>query len=274
MLGRYFSDHLSVRVGQVKPASRSEMNRVIGFRFEGNTMRNLRFEPAPEREVRALLPPGFAHIVPTDERGGGFDALRSLYRSLQRGSAPGMATLLNLARSSPWLCRAVWWRLVERRLLFPNGTKPEVHIVIEQEPSAANRIILSSTRCDQFGQPLAVIDWGVSEGDVKAMLRSTEAFMDLWRMAPHLSKLGLIEGRAASDVAADLTLGGGIYHPCGSIRMGSGPGLGVVDANLRCFRIPNLSVAATATFPTGGGANPTMTLMQASLRLADSLIRT
>lgn len=36
---------------------------------------------------------------------------------------------------------------------------------------------------------------------------------------------------------------------------------GVIDADIRTFRIPNLSVAATASFLQGGDTNPTMMLM-------------
>ena len=53
--------------------------------------------------------------------------------------------------------------------------------------------------------------------------------------------------------------------------MGASPKMGVVDKDLRTFRAPNLSVLATSVFPSGGGANPTMMLMMAALRLADRL---
>jgi choline dehydrogenase-like flavoprotein len=55
--------------------------------------------------------------------------------------------------------------------------------------------------------------------------------------------------------------------------MGLTPAQGVVDRNLRTFRIPNLSVVSTSTFPSAGGANPTMMLMMATLRLADHILK-
>jgi choline dehydrogenase-like flavoprotein len=45
----------------------------------------------------------------------------------------------------------------------------------------------------------------------------------------------------------------------------------VVDAQLRVHGIPNLYVASCSVFPTGGSSNPTLTLMQLTLRLADQL---
>lgn len=55
--------------------------------------------------------------------------------------------------------------------------------------------------------------------------------------------------------------------------MGADVSRGVVDGELKTFRVPNLSVVSTATFPTGGGANPTMMLMMAALRAADRIAR-
>jgi len=66
------------------------------------------------------------------------------------------------------------------------------------------------------------------------------------------------------------TLGGG-WHHMGSTRMSTNPREGVVDENCRVHGIPNLYVAGSAVFPTGGVANPTLTLVAMSLRLSDHL---
>ena len=50
--------------------------------------------------------------------------------------------------------------------------------------------------------------------------------------------------------------------------MGSSAATGIVDANLRAFRVANLHVISTSTFPSGGGANPTFMLMAFALRAA------
>jgi choline dehydrogenase-like flavoprotein len=53
--------------------------------------------------------------------------------------------------------------------------------------------------------------------------------------------------------------------------MGTNVSRGVVDGELRTFGVPNLTVISTATFPTGGGSNPTMMLMMAALRAAERI---
>ena len=270
VLGRYFHDHLSVRVGTVQPTDRRAMNRVAGFRFEGGGMRNLRFEPAESPAVRAKVPAGFAHIVIASEKGSGFDLLRDLYRQLQKRKPPGPATVLGLAGSLPWLARALWWRQVEGRLLYPPRAVLELHMVIEQVPRAGNRVGLSETRIDRYGQPLATIDWSVEAVDTDNLAAATAAFADFWRSTT-LSRLGSLTLEDGIAAAAALADGGGIYHPGGSTRMGTGPANGVVDRDLRSFAIPNLTVASTSTFPSGGGANPTMTMMMFALRAADAV---
>jgi choline dehydrogenase-like flavoprotein len=49
------------------------------------------------------------------------------------------------------------------------------------------------------------------------------------------------------------------------------PRQGVVDRNCRVHGVDNLYVAGSSVFPTSGSANPTLTLVALTLRLADHL---
>jgi choline dehydrogenase-like flavoprotein len=53
--------------------------------------------------------------------------------------------------------------------------------------------------------------------------------------------------------------------------MGSDPRASVVDADCRVHGVHNLFVAGSATFPTSSQANPTLTVVALSLRLAAHL---
>jgi choline dehydrogenase-like flavoprotein len=57
----------------------------------------------------------------------------------------------------------------------------------------------------------------------------------------------------------------------GTTRMGDDPATSVVDADARVHGIANLYVAGSSIFPTVGSANPTLTLVATSLKLADHL---
>ena len=64
--------------------------------------------------------------------------------------------------------------------------------------------------------------------------------------------------------------GGG--HIMGTTRMGRSQSNSVVDADCRVHGYSNLFVAGSSVFPTGGYANPTLTIVALSLRLADTLV--
>jgi len=63
-------------------------------------------------------------------------------------------------------------------------------------------------------------------------------------------------------------------HHLGTTRMSDNPRDGVVDSNCRVHGMTNLYVAGSSVFPTGGHANPTLTLIALTLRLADHLKKT
>jgi len=61
------------------------------------------------------------------------------------------------------------------------------------------------------------------------------------------------------------------YYQMGGTRMAADPHHGVVNSELRVHGLDNLFVASCSVFPTGGSSNPTLTLMQLTLRLAEQL---
>ena len=65
--------------------------------------------------------------------------------------------------------------------------------------------------------------------------------------------------------------GGG--HMMGTTRMGYNPDTSVTDAQGRVHGVENLYVAGSSLFPAVGAANPTLTIVALSLRLADYLAR-
>lgn len=67
----------------------------------------------------------------------------------------------------------------------------------------------------------------------------------------------------------DVTGGG---HLMGTTRMGRTRSDSVVDADCRVHGYDNLFVAGSSVFPTGGYANPTLTIVALSLRLAERLV--
>jgi choline dehydrogenase-like flavoprotein len=63
---------------------------------------------------------------------------------------------------------------------------------------------------------------------------------------------------------------GGHHHMC-TTRMSDSPQNGVVDKNLKVHGIDNLYVAGSSSFGSTGHSNPTFTIIQLSLQLAEHL---
>ncbi len=60
-------------------------------------------------------------------------------------------------------------------------------------------------------------------------------------------------------------------HTLGTTRMGEDASTSVVDGDCRVHGYANLFVAGSSVFPSGGYANPTITIVALALRLADML---
>ncbi|HEY7295303.1 MAG TPA: GMC family oxidoreductase [Dehalococcoidia bacterium] len=133
----------------------------------------------------------------------------------------------------------------------------EVAGSVEQVPDPANRVTLESN-VDHLGQRRARVEWQWSEGDATSLRRA----LDL--AAQELARSGVGYFRPAlADEPPSLS-----HHHMGTTRMHGDPRHGVVDEHCRVHGLANLFVAGSSVFPTGGYANPTLTIVALALRLA------
>jgi choline dehydrogenase-like flavoprotein len=270
VLGRYLHDHLAATIADIFPKHSDELPDLAGYHFQGSSMRSLRYELAPAVRQRQQLPAAWLHIAVITEDDGGFAGLRQILRKMQRGAVPNFEEITQVASGAPWLARAFWWRFARKRLLPPATATLELHQVVEQQPNSGNRISLSSTRTDIYGSPLAVIDWRVHSADLRKFDQVSSRFLQNWNVSP-LTRIAEASPRPKSAIDSELTRCGGIYHPGGSARIGADPRHGVVDGDLKAYRVPNLRVVSTAAFPRGGSSNPTLMLMLFACRAADQI---
>ena len=77
--------------------------------------------------------------------------------------------------------------------------------------------------------------------------------------------------RIENDLIYRRVLGGG--HTMGTTRMGTNRSNSVVDRNCRVHGYRNFFVAGSSVFPTGGYANPTLTIVALASRLAREIRR-
>ena len=138
----------------------------------------------------------------------------------------------------------------------------------EQAPNPASRVTLGRER-DALGMPRATLDWRLTSLD----RRSFRAFYEVLGRELGRSGVGrvrMLDWVSSGSESWPASLGGG-WHHMGTTRMHDDPKQGVVDANCRMHGVGNLSIAGASVYPTGGCANPTLTLVALSLRLSDRL---
>jgi choline dehydrogenase-like flavoprotein len=133
-----------------------------------------------------------------------------------------------------------------------------------------NRVTLSERR-DAFGYRIAHLYWRWSEIDLLSIRRARQIF------AGELQASGLADRVQAEDDifprGADDVSPGSVAHLLGTTRMHDLPRHGVVDSTCRVHGTSSVYVAGASVFPTGGYANPTLTVIALAIRLADELKR-
>ncbi len=136
---------------------------------------------------------------------------------------------------------------------------------VEQEPDPENRVTLSR-QTDGLGQALPHLDYRESA----LMEQSIRDSLSI--VSGALARRGYPGLRFAPEEVSHLKhyTQYGLHH-MGSTRMAESPTRGVVDRDCRVFGVPNLFVASSSVFATGGSANPTLTISALALRLADHL---
>ncbi|UVT16978.1 MAG: GMC family oxidoreductase [Nitrospira sp.] len=140
----------------------------------------------------------------------------------------------------------------------------------EQEPVWSNHVKLSETKRDRFGIPTVELHWKKTDRDRATMQKAITHFNEFLMVKNH-GRIKLDDWVFAKDGYPSSGNDGVSYHHIGGTRMAHTVEKGVVDRNCRVFGQGNLYVAGSSVFPSGGEANPTLSIIQLSLRLADHL---
>jgi choline dehydrogenase-like flavoprotein len=156
-----------------------------------------------------------------------------------------------------------------------------IGFLVEQDPDPNNRVTLSSEFKDALGLPRPEISYNISEytrQGIVAAYRMRKLIFDKMGATDftHRPTAAPDDGPGRFEEIIDgkpVTLNyGGAGHIMGTYRMGENPKTSVVNSFQRSHDHNNLYLVGSGTFPTGGTANPTLTLAALSLRTADYII--
>ncbi|MFH7243848.1 MAG: GMC oxidoreductase [Spirulina sp.] len=272
LVGRYYMEHPKLVAGRIYPtakALRSPIFQDLCRTRGGFVQLGLRLTDAQQRQHRMLN--HHVELLPgsTIDLAAATQTFKQVGSYLKRGQW-GALRNQDIAAFWPHLGEMAHY-FIHKRF---NRPIPYPHILLrnhlEQSPQRHSRICLSRQR-DALGMPRLQVYLAISRQDQDSLVR----FHDL--LGQRLQALGLgrlesplLGGDPASQEGAWATLTDSSHH-MGTTRMGRHPRQGVVDDQGQLHGCANLFIASSSVFPTGGHANPTLTLLALALRLADHL---
>lgn len=292
VVGRYYMCHMAGIVGDVrldKPISAIHHGYFLSD--EGiYSRRRFALTEAMQRELRVGNLIARFHFPRISDPAHKSGILSGLYmarnfigyeygRRLNDGETPSFSKsakhLWNVVGDSPETLRFLYNWVRARNLavrkfpsvIIPNKTNRftlDVHA--EQEPNPLSRIKLGEDS-DALGMRRVEVDWQYTKSDVSTVERSLKVMSDEFRR----TKVG--EVRFDKETLEEELLRFGAYggHHIGTARMGTDRRTSVVDENCKIHSVKNLYVSGSAVFPTSSQANPTLTIIALSLRLAEHL---
>ena len=137
---------------------------------------------------------------------------------------------------------------------------------LEEPPNKNNKIVLNHKKKDKFDIPRVNLLYKKSHESLLTAKSFLEEFANLCRKQD-LGRVAIKENIFNLDNFENM----GGYHHLGGTRIGTNKLNSVVDENLKVHDINNLFISGSSNFFTGGYTNPTYTIVQLSLRLADHL---
>ena len=265
LVGRYFTEHTALTLGSVQPLA-ADWERAYQEFVHPKIGRHVRHWMAPgdrlmrEQEIGNIATV-FGERTYIRPRAPGYVALHEIKESLQgREKLPdGLGWhIVRVLEDLDGAVMGLWERY-----------DPTIYVsaMAEQVPNPESRVRLGDER-DPLGLRRVILDWRLSETD-----RRTAAVM-IQAIAEEFGRLGIGRVQVAEwlreESGWDPYLAGNNHH-LGTTRMANDPRDGVVDRNQRVHGCPNLFVAGSSVFVTGGFANPTLSIVSLTLRLADHL---
>jgi choline dehydrogenase-like flavoprotein len=275
LVGRYFTDHPYIDPGSLVLHERDSLDfyrpRSIAPNPGSSSVRGvLSLRPEVVQRERLMQGAFFfhpryeAHQLFASAEVKAFLRLRNKFKNRAVPGA-GWAYARRAAKAPHRLVLAM-----ARKLTVGDGPayRWRLRSMFETEFRFENRVTLTD-EYDRLGRRRARLTWRLGETDIDNMRRVTRLLDRAFREAG----VGHFEPAFPDEPSAWRQATEGGLHHMGTTRMHVAPEHGVVDENSRVHGTSNLFVAGSSVFPSGGYANPTLTIVAMALRLGDHLKR-
>ena len=282
MIGRCFMDHPAITLGTLIPSSGAIFSQASAYDqhdvggqammyqlhirsavMRSQKMLNLSAVLVPHfKSLRANSPAVLHQLLTRTPRFLWRYISAAPRSSVQNGGEPPEPLRQRLLKQYYSQGQCGWSRLglLERRFAHFG-----IQALVEQSPDRSNRIMLGE-QTDAFGQRKVKVIWRWNELDLQSIRQAQRIFAESMAGAG-IGAFVPVEEMPGSQPRRFISP----HHFLGTTRMHEDPRKGVVDSDCRVHEIPNLFIAGSSVFPTGGFANPTLTIIALALRLASHL---
>ncbi len=268
LVGRFFMEHPHAFTTVLLAADEADFLARYGYHvFNDHEMQIGLALGHPLQEREGVLNASASLDFRIDPEAG-ILALRDIYRAVKAGQLPVALgdKLYAVMADIDGVVGQAYRRVRGQKLGGP--TVPGFILRTEQAPNPDSRVTLVDER-DALGMRRIALDWRLNEQDKRTLDVMSRA------IAEEVGRLGLGRVRVDGWVTEGPENWGpdmeGGFHHMGTTRMHADPKRGVVDADSRVHGYANLYIAGPSVFTTGGYANPTLTLVALTMRLADRL---
>jgi len=165
------------------------------------------------------------------------------------------------------LCVAPEYGKKITRMVFKKDLKcGNIFMHVEEAPNENNKIILGKEK-DELGMPFVKLFYKTSEYSLKTAKLFLEEFGNLC-VKDDIGRIAIKD--SIHNLEAFKILGPTCHH-MGGTRMGIDKFNSVVNKDSKVHNINNLYVSGSSSFVTGGYTNPTYTIIQLAIRLAEKI---
>ncbi|MBK8307476.1 MAG: GMC family oxidoreductase [Gammaproteobacteria bacterium] len=279
VVGRYFLDHPRAIHGRIRVNDSVSLPCLTGIPLaDGKFQLGIALSEQEQRKARVLnsyvsLEPALSEMA-EKQYGRSINVMKVLLRhgyagkrtSLSRIDTSGARDLIYLLTPKEIMPHFLYrpYAMLKRKV---RKNRSVGHLTLinfcEQVPDRDSRVTLSDKR-DALGMNMLRLDWRVGEAE----RHSVRHLHQLIGNSVEQCGIGTLE--TSPESVAELQFTDASHH-MGTTRMNDDAREGVVDRNCRVHGLDNLFMGGSSVFATAGHANPTLTIVALTLRLAEHL---
>lgn len=276
-LGKYFQDHLNLRVGKIQNVSKSFFEIFSNFVKNGNKLQ-------PKLRLNSLLPDKdyigvCGYFSFSSDVSQHLDNFKQFFKAITGRShsklnlSEQIKLFFKAIRALPKIFPLMLRYLKDNRIYIPFNSTVTLCLQTQQITHEKSYISIDEENLDGYGRPKAIVNWAIEGGEfdrINLFCAHVGEYLEKNKLGKlELEKWLGNEGENRNDSWKYFITD--IYHQAGGTIMSDQAEKGVVDVNSKMFYTRNLFICGASIMPTSGYANTSLTSLAFTYRLAESL---